>query len=228
MRTQAIGAWARAGLPCAAPLPRYATRGQSREDENSAMDAFDAIVVGAGHNGLAAAIHLLSRGWSVALVEQAAEAGGAVKTREVTAPGFRHHLCAMNLSLFAGSPFLPPMGRSSGARPRLRARRRLFRERLSRSHLSRREQGSRDDGQRDCRAVGEGRRGVAGDVRPLRRGCAAPFRAPRRPMPSFARRAPSVVRMARQGNVRAPRSRRLRWRARAISSTRTSMPRSRR
>ncbi len=69
------------------------------------MDAFDAIVVGAGHNGLAAAIHLLNRGWSVAVIEQAGEPGGAVKTREVTLPGFRHDLCAMNLSLFAGSPF---------------------------------------------------------------------------------------------------------------------------
>ena len=69
------------------------------------MDAYDAVVVGAGHNGLAAAIHLLSRGWSVAVVEAAAEAGGAVKTREVTVPGFRHDLFAMNLSMFAGSPF---------------------------------------------------------------------------------------------------------------------------
>src|SRR5258708_33764476 len=72
------------------------------------MDAFDAVVVGAGHNGLAAAIHLLSRGWSVAVIEQAGEPGGAVKTREVTLPGFRHDLCAMNLSLFAGSPFFAP------------------------------------------------------------------------------------------------------------------------
>jgi phytoene dehydrogenase-like protein len=69
------------------------------------MDAFDAVVIGAGHNGLAAAVHLLSRGWSVAVIEQAAEPGGAVKTREITLPGFRHDLCAMNLSLFAGSPF---------------------------------------------------------------------------------------------------------------------------
>jgi phytoene dehydrogenase-like protein len=69
------------------------------------MDAFDAVVIGAGMNGLAAAVHLLSRGWSVAVIEQAAEPGGAVKTREVTLPGFRHDLCAMNMSLFAGSPF---------------------------------------------------------------------------------------------------------------------------
>lgn len=65
----------------------------------------DAVVIGAGHNGLAAAIHLAARGWRVAVIEQAAEPGGAVKTREVTLPGFRHDLGAMNLSMFAGSPF---------------------------------------------------------------------------------------------------------------------------
>src|ERR1700733_15312082 len=81
------------------------------------MDAFDAVVVGAGHNGLAAAIHLLNRGWSVAVVEQAAEPGGAVKTREVTLPGFRHDLCAMDLSLFAGSPFFA----AHNAEPRVQA-----------------------------------------------------------------------------------------------------------
>jgi phytoene dehydrogenase-like protein len=66
---------------------------------------YDAIVIGAGHNGLAAAIHLAAKGWKVAVVEQAQEAGGAVKTREVTLPGFRHDLFAMNISMFAGSPF---------------------------------------------------------------------------------------------------------------------------
>src|SRR5512139_78858 len=69
------------------------------------MASYDAIVIGAGHNGLAAAVHLAAKGWKVAVVEQASEAGGAVKTREVTLPGFKHDLFAMNLSLFAGSPF---------------------------------------------------------------------------------------------------------------------------
>jgi phytoene dehydrogenase-like protein len=64
----------------------------------------DAIVIGAGHNGLAAAVHLAAKGWKVAVVERADDAGGAVKTREVTVPGFRHDLFAMNLSPFAGSP----------------------------------------------------------------------------------------------------------------------------
>ena len=66
---------------------------------------YDAIIIGAGHNGLAAAVHLAAKGWKVAVIEQAQEAGGAVKTREVTLPGFRHDLFATNLSLFAGSPF---------------------------------------------------------------------------------------------------------------------------
>lgn len=71
----------------------------------SGATEYDAVVIGAGHNGLAAAIHLVSKGWKVAVVEKTARAGGAVITEEVTLPGFRHDLCAMNLSMFAGSKF---------------------------------------------------------------------------------------------------------------------------
>jgi phytoene dehydrogenase-like protein len=67
--------------------------------------AYDAIIIGAGHNGLAAAVHLAEKGKRVIVVEAKDEPGGAVKTRELTLPGFRHDLCAMNLSMFAGSPF---------------------------------------------------------------------------------------------------------------------------
>ena len=66
---------------------------------------YDAVVIGAGVNGLAAAVHLSAKGWKVAVVERADTAGGAVKTREITCPGFRHDLYAMNLGMFAGSPF---------------------------------------------------------------------------------------------------------------------------
>ncbi|SPJ25441.1 phytoene desaturase family protein [Palleronia abyssalis] len=65
----------------------------------------DAVVIGAGHNGLAAAAALAAKGWSVEVFEQADMPGGAVKTREATLPGFRHDMGAMNLSLFAGSAF---------------------------------------------------------------------------------------------------------------------------
>jgi phytoene dehydrogenase-like protein len=87
--------WQAAGLAASGRVG--ATRGERM--------AYDAIVVGAGINGLAAALHLAAKGWKVAVVERADVAGGAVKTREITLPGFRHDLYAMNLSLFAGSPF---------------------------------------------------------------------------------------------------------------------------
>jgi phytoene dehydrogenase-like protein len=67
--------------------------------------SYDAIVIGAGVNGLAAALHLATKGWKVLVIERNEVAGGAVKTAEVTLPGFRHDIYAMNLSLFAGSPF---------------------------------------------------------------------------------------------------------------------------
>ena len=76
--------------------------------------AYDAVVIGAGHNGLAAAIHLAKRGWSVGVFEAKGEVGGAVKTRELTLPGFRHDVAAMNLSMFAGSPFLREYGEALG------------------------------------------------------------------------------------------------------------------
>ena len=67
--------------------------------------AYDAVVIGAGHNGLAAAVRLAEKGWRVAVVEAKSDPGGAVKTRELTLPGFHHDVCAMNLSVFAGSTF---------------------------------------------------------------------------------------------------------------------------
>ncbi len=69
------------------------------------MSEYDAIVVGAGVNGLASAVHLSQRGWKVLVLERAAKAGGAVRTEEITLPGYRHDLYAMNLSMFAGSAF---------------------------------------------------------------------------------------------------------------------------
>ncbi len=71
---------------------------------------YDAIIIGAGHNGLATAIHLAAKGWKVGVFERNGVAGGAVQTREATLPGFRHDLFAMNLSLFAGSPFVAAYG----------------------------------------------------------------------------------------------------------------------
>lgn len=71
---------------------------------------YDAILIGAGHNALAAALHLAAKGWRVGVFEQASTPGGAIKTGEYTLPGFRHDWAAMNLSLFAGSPFFKAYG----------------------------------------------------------------------------------------------------------------------
>lgn len=70
----------------------------------------DAVFIGAGHNSLACAVHLAAKGWSVAILEQAGTPGGAVKTSELTLPGFCHDWAAMNLSLFAGSAFFKEYG----------------------------------------------------------------------------------------------------------------------
>lgn len=71
---------------------------------------YDAIIVGAGINSLACAVHLGAKGWRVGVFEQAAVPGGAVKTLELTEPGFHHDWAAMNLSLFAGSGFFKVYG----------------------------------------------------------------------------------------------------------------------
>ena len=71
---------------------------------------FDAVLIGAGHNCLAAALHMAARGLRVAVFEQASNPGGAVKSGEYTVPGFRHDWAAMNLSLFAGSAFFKAHG----------------------------------------------------------------------------------------------------------------------
>ena len=77
---------------------------------------YDAIIVGAGVNSLACAVHLAAKGWRVGVFEQAGMAGGAVKTLELTQPGFRHDWAAMNLSLFAGSPFFRVYGEDLAGR----------------------------------------------------------------------------------------------------------------
>jgi phytoene dehydrogenase-like protein len=56
--------------------------------------SYDAVVVGAGPNGLGAAIELARSGRSVLVVEGQETIGGGAKTREVTLPGFHHDLCS--------------------------------------------------------------------------------------------------------------------------------------
>jgi len=66
---------------------------------------FDAIVVGSGPNGLAAAITLQQAGLSVLLLEAKATIGGGLRSAELTLPGFTHDICSAIHPLAAESPF---------------------------------------------------------------------------------------------------------------------------
>ena len=66
----------------------------------------DAVVVGAGPNGLAAAIRLAEAGHEVLVVEAAPTIGGGSRSAELTLPGYLHDVCAAVMPLGAGSPFL--------------------------------------------------------------------------------------------------------------------------
>ena len=72
----------------------------------SNTDRADAVFIGAGINSLGAAFLLGRAGWRVLVVERNDEPGGAIRTMELTLPGFRHDIGAMNLNLFSSSPFL--------------------------------------------------------------------------------------------------------------------------
>ncbi|TMC88825.1 MAG: NAD(P)/FAD-dependent oxidoreductase, partial [Chloroflexi bacterium] len=71
----------------------------------SSRYAYDAIVVGAGPNGLAAAITLARAGRSVLVLEAKDTIGGGSRSMELTLPGFIHDVCSAIHPLGIGSPF---------------------------------------------------------------------------------------------------------------------------
>jgi phytoene dehydrogenase-like protein len=66
----------------------------------------DAVVIGAGHNGLVAANLLADAGWDVVVCEATSQVGGAVRSAEVTAPGFLSDLFSAFYPLSVASPVL--------------------------------------------------------------------------------------------------------------------------
>jgi phytoene dehydrogenase-like protein len=67
--------------------------------------SYDAVVIGAGPNGLAAAITLAREGRSVLVCEANESVGGGARSAELTLPGFVHDVCSAVHPLAAGSPF---------------------------------------------------------------------------------------------------------------------------
>jgi phytoene dehydrogenase-like protein len=67
--------------------------------------AYDAVVIGAGPNGLAAAITIAQSGRSVIVYESQSTIGGGVRSAHLTAPGFIHDVCSAVYPLAVGSPF---------------------------------------------------------------------------------------------------------------------------
>ena len=66
----------------------------------------DAVVIGAGPNGLAAAVHLARSGAHVLVLEAHAELGGGTRTAELTLPGFLHDVCSAVHPMGILSPWL--------------------------------------------------------------------------------------------------------------------------
>jgi phytoene dehydrogenase-like protein len=65
----------------------------------------DAVILGSGPNGLAAAVTLAAAGLRVQVIEGAPTIGGGCRTEELTLPGFRHDVCSAAHPLALASPF---------------------------------------------------------------------------------------------------------------------------
>ena len=71
---------------------------------------YDAVVVGSGPNGLAAAVRLAERGHSVLVLEAANTVGGGTRSAALTLPGFVHDVCAAVHSLSSPAISLDTLG----------------------------------------------------------------------------------------------------------------------
>lgn len=67
--------------------------------------SYDAVIIGAGPNGLAAAICLAQHKLSVLIIEASETIGGGARSAELTLPGFTHDICSAIHPLAIGSPF---------------------------------------------------------------------------------------------------------------------------
>src|SRR3954471_13438746 len=79
------------------------------KDARMPQEIADAVVIGAGPNGLVAACTLADAGWDVVVLEAADEVGGAVKS-ERRVPGYVHDMYSSFYPLAAASPVLAKLG----------------------------------------------------------------------------------------------------------------------
>lgn len=71
-----------------------------------ARESYDAVIIGAGPNGLAAAVRLAEAGLSTLVLEAAHTVGGGTRSAELTLPGHMHDVCAAVHALGPASPAL--------------------------------------------------------------------------------------------------------------------------
>jgi phytoene dehydrogenase-like protein len=72
----------------------------------SQSQSYDAVVIGSGPNGLAAAIRLALEGLSVKIFEASDTVGGGMRTKELMTAGYKHDVCSAIHPMAASSPFL--------------------------------------------------------------------------------------------------------------------------
>ena len=101
-----------------APARRYhvgrrratGVRAPSAPCQTGRVSRFDAVVVGAGPNGLAAAVTLARAGLSVRVYERSARIGGGARTAELTLPGYLHDVCSAIHPMAFASDFFRRFG----------------------------------------------------------------------------------------------------------------------
>src|SRR5688572_24918362 len=74
------------------------------------MSAPDAVIVGSGPNGLAAAVALAEKGAKVTVLEAKGSIGGGTRTEALTLPGFHHDVCSAVHPMGILSPYLRSLG----------------------------------------------------------------------------------------------------------------------